>query len=130
MALDLKKFFTKQNEESGKWFDIEIAGEVFKVKLYGPNSTTATLANASFYKERDEILKEKDSEERAKKLEKAIIKKLAKVVGDIKDSDGNEVMFGDKPFSAENAVELLDEAPIVADEIYRLSQEAESFLEV
>ena len=61
-TLNVAKFFSKKNEEDGIWYEPKVrgVGVGFEVKVYGPNSTAAAIAQDKYQKARDEISKIED----------------------------------------------------------------------
>lgn len=129
MALDLKKFFTKQNEENGVVFPVSIGGETINITLYGPNSQKASKATTEFLKERDDIFKEEDEQKRAEMIEKALYKRISRIVGSITDVNGEEVLIDGKKISEETLCSLFENSPLIAEEVYKKSQDIEGFLD-
>lgn len=130
-GFDLDKFFTRDNEEKGQFYEPSFLGAKSGLKflIYGPNSSKSIVANAAFYKEMDEIAIIDDEEERAAKISEAQTRKLCKTIGKVEHSDGTPLTISGKLFEKEDLYNFLIQAPIIQESLFNYQAKAENFLD-
>lgn len=130
-TFDLSKFFSKDNEEKGKWFNLEIDGKSsgIKAKLYGPNSSAVTIADDEFKKQREEIELIKDVEEKEEAMQKALAKRIAGYTIDLASISGKELTVRGKPFTKDDIYTFYLNSPVLALEALRKASNQVNFLD-
>jgi hypothetical protein len=116
-TFNLEDLFTADNEEKGVWVEPIIDGEGIGIELLltGPD-TDENAANAEHYKKQlDELEKNKDPIDKAKKRKDLDAKRVAQFVKGIRAANGSEVLFNGK--SLEYSIPLIEtfflKAPLV-----------------
>lgn len=129
--IDIKKFFSKNNEENGKWYEPTVKGMKvgFEFKVYGPNSNASIIADDKFRKEVEQIETIEDETEKQNRYKAAVAKKVTAYVCDIRASNGKEITIDGEDVSKEDIFEIFINSPVIATDILRFAQRQENFLD-
>ena len=130
-TLDISKFFSKEAEEEGKWYEPKVrgVGVGFEVKIYGPNSTHAAIASDAYAKARDEIEKITDPEAKSKATDKALAEYSAAIAFDIRGKDGIKLVNKNgTPVTKNDIKDILFNAPVLATDIAKYANKQDNFL--
>lgn len=130
-TLNVSKFFSKQNEEDGIWYEPKVrgVGVGFEVKVYGPNSTAAAIAQDKYQKARDEIAKVEDLKAKNEATDKMLAEYAAALICDIRGMNGVELVNDDDtPVTIKDVKNILYNAPIIASDIARFETNQNNFL--
>ena len=130
-TLNVAKFFSKKNEEDGIWYEPKVrgVGVGFEVKVYGPNSTAAAIAQDKYQKARDEISKIEDLKAKNEATDKMLAEYAAALVCDIRGLNGVELVNDDNtPVTIKDIKNILYNAPILASDIARFETNQNNFL--
>ena len=131
-TIDIASFFTKKNEEEGIWYEPKVEGRGIGIefKLLGKASDANTIASEVYEKETDEASKEKDAVKRRDKNDKALAKRFAAVVTDVRATEGNTVFIEGKPltYSRETVEYILLQSSVISEDILRAFIERENFM--
>lgn len=128
--IEFSKYFSRTNEEEGKWFEPEVKGQKcgLKFKVNGPNSTAASVANDIFDKAREQIETIEDAKEKDEAFTKALVNKVLGIVSDIEPS-GKPVVINGKMATKEDLLLILTQAPVITLQILKFSQQQNNFLD-
>lgn len=130
-TLDISKFFSKQNEEDGIWYEPKVrgVGVGFEVKVYGPNSTAAAIAQDKYQKAKDEIAKIEDLKVRNEATDKMLAEYAAALVADIRGLNGVKLVNKDgSEVTIKDMKNFLYQAPVLASDIARFETNQNNFL--
>lgn len=131
-TIDISDFFTKKNEEEGIWYEPQVEGRGIGIefKLLGKASDANTIASEVFEKESDEASKEKDALKRKTLNDKALAKRIAAIVTDIRPVEGNSILIEGKPltYSKETVEYILSQSSIISEDILKAFIERENFM--
>lgn len=130
-VLDISKFFSKQNEEEGVWYEPKVrgVGVGFEVKVYGPNSTAASIASDKYQKARDEIDKIEDVKAKSEATDKALAEYSAALCFDIRGK--GKVKLVNKngtPVTKDDIKDILFQSPVLATDIAKFENKQDNFL--
>lgn len=130
-TVEISKFFSRDNEERGKWYEPTIRGSKvgFEFRVYGPNSNAALIADDKYKKESEEIELIEDPTEKNNRYKDALARKVARYISDIRGADGRKITINGKDVTKEDIFEILKEAPTVASDILRFTLRQENFLD-
>lgn len=130
-VLDISKFFSKDNEEEGKWYEPKVRGvnTGFEVKLYGPNSSAASVAWDKYQKANDEIAKIEDVKAKSKAKDKALVEYAAALISDIRGKDDVKLVNKDgSAVTVKDVENILYNAPVIASDIAKYQTNQNNFL--
>ena len=130
-VINISKFYSKNNEENGMWMEPKVrgVGVGFEVKVYGPNSTTAAIAQDKYQKAKDEINKIEDIKAKNEATDKMLAEYAASLVCDIRGKDGNKLVNDDgSEVTVKDIQTILYNAPIIASDIARFETNQNNFL--
>lgn len=130
-TLNVAKFFSKKNEEEGIWYEPKVrgVGVGFEVKVYGPNSTAAAIAQDKYQKAKDEISKVEDLKAKNEATDKMLAEYAAALVCDIRALDGKQLVNDDEtPVTIKDIKNILYNAPVLASDIARFETNQNNFL--
>lgn len=131
-VIDISKFYSRGNEENGKWYEPRVRGVKvgFEIKIYGPNSTTASVAHENYKKAKAEIEKITDIKEKAAFADKALTEYAATLCCDIRPVGNNKLVKNDgvTPVTKDDIREILYQAPIIAEDIALFQNNQNNFL--
>lgn len=129
-VLDISKFFSKENEENGKWYEAKVRGipTGIEFKLYGPNSSANSVAQDKYQKAKDEISKIEDVAAKSKASDEALIEYAAALVCDIRGKDGLELTKDGKKVTLKDVKDILYNSPVIASDIARYQTNQNNFL--
>lgn len=130
--IDITKFFSRDNEENGKWYQPKVKGKEcgIEFKIYGPNSNAQSVADDKFNKEKEEIDMIEDSVEKEERYKEALAKKLAAYCGDIRGANGAKLSLGDdKEVTKKDIYDIFVNSPVIALDVMRYAARQENFLD-
>lgn len=129
-TLNVAKFFSKKNEEDGIWYEPKVrgVGVGFEVKVYGPNSTAAAVAQDKYQKARDEIAKIEDLKAKNEATDKMLAEYAAALVSDIRGIKLELVNEDNTPVTIKDIKDILYNAPVLASDIARFETNQNNFL--
>lgn len=129
-TLDITRFFSRDNEENGKWFEPLVKGEKvgFEVKVYGPNSKAVFTADEKFQKQRNDADKIEDADEKSRLMDKILAERFAGYVADIRGKDGRKLVIKGKEVTKDDFYTIIYNSPILALEISRFAMKQDNFL--
>lgn len=129
-AIEVSNFFSRKNEEEGKWFE-PLVGDVkcgIEFKVYGPNSDANSLAEDIFEKERELADTIEDYTERHAAVKAALLKRTSAVCADIRGANGKELTIHGRPVTKDDIPEIIFQSPILAVEILKFNGSQSNFL--
>lgn len=129
-VINMRSFFSRENEEKGVWFRPAPEGAYipFQLKVVGPTSSTAWSVNDAYSKDLEAAKDIEDIKERAEKVIEITAKKYAGLCVDIKVDDEVELDFDGHNPTKDDIYDILYNSPLIQDEVYRFYNEAENFL--
>lgn len=134
-TIELSKFFSRKNEEQGIWHEVQVQvqgetiGTGIEIKVLGPNSKAAAVADEEFEKESKEIQKISDPAKRSEMYERAFARKFAALTLDIRSKSGVPVMMDGKEISTKEDFEkLYYESPSFIVDIGTFARKQNNFL--
>lgn len=132
-SLDISTFFSRDNEEEGKWYEPEVKGKKagFELRIYGPNSQAVALADEGFQIERDKLENDKNlsDTEKAKQFKELVIKRFTKYICDIRGKDGRKLLLNGKPVTKEDIPTLIENSPVIALDVSKFATKQDNFLD-
>lgn len=130
--IDISKLFSKQNEEEGKWYEPKVrgVGVGFEVKVYGPNSSAATIAQDKYQKAKDEVNKITNEKTKAEQTDRMLAEYAAALVCDIRPIGDKKLTMkaGGPEVTVRDIKEILYQAPVLASDIARFESNQNNFL--
>ena len=130
-TIDITTFFSKKNEDNGIWYEPKVNGVPvgFEVKVYGPNSSAATVARDTANKAEDEANKIADAKTKSDTLDKIIAQLATDLVSDIRGKDGNKIV-DDKgeAITKDDIYNIMFNSPVLATDITRFQRNQNNFL--
>ena len=130
-VINISKFFSKDNEENGMWMEPKVrgVGVGFEVKVYGPNSTAAAVAQDKYQKAKDEVNKIEDIKAKNEATDKMLAEYAAALVCDIRGMNGAKLVNDDgSEVTVKDIRNILYNAPIIASDIARFETNQNNFL--
>lgn len=130
-VLDISKFYSKENEENGKWYEVKVrgVGSNIEVKLYGPNSKAASVAWDKYQKALDEISKIEDVGAKSVAKDEALVEYASALISDIRGKDGLKLINKDgTPVTVKDVKTILYNAPVLASDIAKYQSNQNNFL--
>lgn len=131
-AINISQFFSKQNEEEGKWYEPKVrgVGVGFEVKVYGPNSSAASMAQDKYQKARDEINKISDEKAKIEATDKMLAEYAAALICDIRPIGNKKLTMTENgpEVTIKDIKEIMYQAPILASDIARFESNQNNFL--
>ena len=129
-VINISNFFSKENEESGVWYEVKVrgVGSGIEVKVYGPNSNAAAVAQDAYQKAKNEINKIEDVSAKNKAMDKALAEYAAALCSDIRGKDGVKLVNKDgSEVTKADIKDILFNAPVLASDIARFETNQNNF---
>lgn len=130
-VIDVSKFYSKDNEENGVWYEIKVrgVGTNIEAKLYGPNSKAASVAWEKYQKALDEISKIEDAGAKSEAKDMALVEYATALVSDIRGKGDFKLVNKDgTPFTVRDVKTMLYNAPVMASDIAKFQGNQNNFL--
>lgn len=131
-VINITDFYSRENEENGKWYEPKIRGVKvgFEVKIFGPNSTTASVAHENYKKAKAEIEKIEDVKVKSEATDKALAEYAASLCSDIRPVGDKKLVKADgiTPVTKDDIREILYQAPVLAEDIAIYQNNQNNFL--
>lgn len=131
-AIDISRFFTRQNEEEGIEREIYIGGMPTGIvaTIYGVNSNAVSIANEQYHKEMAELSTISDPKKKNEKSDLAFAKRVAGFCKKLAGKDGKPLTLKDGSAVTEKDYPMImQEAPLIAKEILEYATSTEDFLD-
>lgn len=128
--LDLADFFSRDNENSGVWFEPEIKGIKcgFEFLVCGVNSNTASKADDKWNKRKSELESIQDSEKKAAMEDEIFAERIAGYILDIRGKDGKKLVANGKDVTKDDIPDIIYNSPALAIEVSKFAATLENFL--
>lgn len=129
--INVSDFFSKENEESGKWYEPKVrgVGVGFEFKVYGPNSSAAAVAQDKYQKAKDEVNKIEDPKAKSEAIDKILADYAASLCCDIRGIGDVELQNNDgTKVTKDDIKSILYNAPVIASDIARFETNQNNFL--
>jgi len=130
-VIKISDFFSKKNEDNGIWYEPKVNGlpAGFEVKVYGPNSSAATVARDVANKAEDEANKINDAKAKSDALDKIIAQLATDLISDIRGKDKNQIVKDNgEPVTKDDIYEIMFNSPVLATDITRFQRNQNNFL--
>lgn len=131
-TIDIADFFTKKNEEEGIWYEPQVEGRGIGIefKLLGKASDTNAIASEVYEKESDAASKEKDTIKKKDLSDKALAKRIAAIVTDVRPVGNNNIFIEGKPltYSKDTVEYILSQSSVISEDILKAFIERENFM--
>ena len=132
MAIDISDFFTTDGEMNGVWYEPVVNGHGIGIefKILGNSSDQAIVAAEQFEKDSAVAEKETDVLKKTRLEGKALTKRIASMVIDIRGKDGKEITLKGKPlvYSKENVETILDGSKAIKSDIMKAFLDTSNFM--
>ena len=130
-VINVSDFYTKENEEGGKWFEAMVRGmgSGIEFKVYGPNSNPVTIARDKQSKAMEEASKIEDAKKRNEVTDEIMAQYATDIVADIRGKDGLKLENKDgTPVTVKDVKDIMINSPILALEVIRFASAQNNFL--
>lgn len=129
-VLDIAQFFSRDNENSGVWFEPEIKGKKcgFEFLVCGVNSNAAAIADERWNKKKSELENIKDPDEKAQKDDEIFAERISGFILDIRGKGNKKVVANGKEVSKDDIPLIVYNSPALAVEVSRFASNLENFL--
>lgn len=132
MAVDIADFFTTDGEMNGVWYEPVVNGKGIGVefKILGNSSDQAIRAAEEYEKDTAICEKESDIVKKTRLESKALTKRVAAMITDMRGKDGKEILIKGKPlsFSKEAVCEILDGSKTIKTDILKAFLDTANFM--
>ncbi|MCQ2086564.1 MAG: hypothetical protein MJZ37_00610 [Bacilli bacterium] len=130
-VINIADFYSKDNEENGIWYEVKVrgVGTGIEFKLYGPNSSAASVAQDKLQKAKDEVNKIEDVKAKSTATDKMLSEYAAALVCDIRGKDGKKLLNEDgTEVTMKDVKNILYKSPVIATDIARFESNQNNFL--
>ena len=129
-TLDISSFFSRDNEENGKWYEPSVKGKPagFEFKIYGPNSKAVALADEKFQEAREKANAIEDKEEKAKKMDEVLAERFTGYIADVRGKDGRKLVIKGKEVTKDDIYTIILNSPVIALDVSRFAMKQDNFL--
>jgi hypothetical protein len=124
-------FFSKENEDNGIWYEVKVrgVGTGIELKVYGPNSNHASVAQDKYRKAREEVDKIDDVSARSEATDKILAEFASALIADIRGKDGVKLVNKDgSDTTVKDIKDIMLNAPIIASDVVKFQQNQNNFL--